>query len=182
MANVLAIQVLKDAACAALIQKHWGKLTRSSEEKERQIAHVRELLADGKGDAQQGRAIFQRLCATCHTLNGEGAKIGPDLTSYERGNLDFILPAIVDPSLAIREEFTAFNVETKDGQSITGFLNEQTPSAVTLTDVNGHRLVLPRRDIESLQASSLSLMPEGLLDALQPQEVRDLFAYFRKQP
>ena len=92
------------------------------------------------------------------------------------------LQALTDPSLAIREEFTAFNVETKDGQNITGFIAEQTPSAVTMTDVSGKRLVLPRRDIESLQASALSLMPDGLLDALQPQEVRDLFAYVRKRP
>ena len=182
MANVLAIHGLKDAACDALIQKHWGRLTRSSEEKERQVAQVRELLATGKGDAPQGHTLFQKICATCHTLNGEGAKIGPDLTGYERDNLDFILPAIVNPSLAIREEFTAFNVETKDGQSLTGFIAEQTPSAVTLTDATGKRLVLPRGDIESLQASALSLMPEGLLDPLSPQEVRDLFAYFRKRP
>jgi putative heme-binding domain-containing protein len=181
VANVLAIQGFKDPTCDVLIQKHWGRLSRSSEEKERQVAQVREFLAAGKGDAQQGREIFQRSCATCHTLNGEGAKIGPDLTGYERDNLDFILPAIVDPSLAIREEYTAFNVETKDGQTITGFIVEQTPSAVTLTDVSGKRLVLPRRDIENLQASALSLMPEGLLDPLQPQEVRDLFAYLRKQ-
>lgn len=181
IANVLAIQGFRDAVCDVLIQKHWGRLTRSSEEKEQQMVRVRESLAAGKGDAEQGRAIFQRSCATCHTLNGEGAKIGPDLTGYERDNLDFILPAIVDPSLAIREEYTAFNLETKDGQSITGFITEQTLSAVTLTDVSGKRLVLPRRDIENLQASALSLMPEGLLDALQPQEVRDLFAYLRKQ-
>ncbi len=182
IANVLAIQGFKDATCDALIQKHWGRLTRSSEEKERQIAQVRESLAAGQGDAPSGRVIFQRICASCHTLNGEGAKVGPDLTGYERDNLDFILSAIVDPSLAIREEYTAFNIETKDGQSLTGFITEQTPSAVTLTDGSGKRLVLPRRDIEQLQASALSLMPEGLLDPLQPQEVRDLFAYLRKQP
>jgi putative heme-binding domain-containing protein len=179
IACVLAIQGFKDAACDALIQKHWGRLKHSSEEKEQQVARVRVLLTSGKGDAQNGRAIFQRSCASCHALNGEGSKIGPDLTGSERDNLDFILPAIVDPSLAIREEFTAFNIETKDGQSITGFITEQTPSAVTLTDVGGKRLVLPRRDIESMQASALSLMPEGLLDALQPQEVRDLFTYIQ---
>ena len=181
IANVLAIQGFKDAPCDALIQKHWGRLTRSSAEKERQVAQVRELLAAGKGDVQPGRAIFQRSCAPCHALNGDGAKIGPDLTGYERDDLNFLLPAIVDPNLGIREEYTAFNVETKDGQTITGFITEQTPSAVTLTDVSGKHLLLPRRDIEKLQASALSLMPEGLLDALQPQEVRDLFTYLRKR-
>ena len=59
-------------------------------------------------------------------------------------------------------------------------LLQRTTRSVTLTDVSGKRLVLPRRDIENLQASALSLMPEGLLDPLQPQEVRDLFAYLRK--
>ena len=138
------------AACSALIQKHWGRLTKSSEEKEAQIAKVRTLLATGKGDAPAGRELFKVVCATCHKLNNEGVNIGPDLTGYERDNLDFILPAIVDPSLAIREEYTAFNVTTKDDQSLTGFLLENTPQSVTISDLNQNKLVIARRDLQTL--------------------------------
>ena len=176
-ANLLAIQGLHDAACDALLAKHWSTLKQSSAAKEARVAEVRKLLASGKGDAESGHAIFKTSCAICHTLGKEGGKIGPDLTGYERDNLDFMLPAIVDPSLAIREEFTAFTVETRDGQTLMGFLDAQTPQSVTIRDLNGQKLVLSRADLKSLTASPMSLMPEGLLDALKEQQVRDLFAY-----
>lgn len=179
--NLLAMQNHHDARCDELIQKLWGNLRRSSEEKAERIAHVRKLLVAGRGDLASGRAIFKQACAACHTLFGDGGKIGPDLTGYERDNLDFLLPAIVDPSLAIREEFTAFNVTTKDDESLTGLLTENKPQSVTLVDAAGHATVIPREQIQSLQAARVSLMPEGLLDALEDQQVRDLLGYITQR-
>jgi len=91
--------------------------------------------------------------------------------------MDFMLPAIVDPSLAIREEFTAFNVTTKDGQGLLGFIVDDTPKSVTLMDLTQNKIVLPKADVQTLQASAISVMPEGLLEAMTEQQVRDLFAY-----
>jgi len=176
--NLLAIAAYKDTACDALIKKHWGRLNKTTEEKQDQIAKIRTLLKTGKGDEKAGREVFKMACAACHKLNNDGAAIGPDLTGYERDNLDFILPAIVDPSLAIREEYTAFNVTTHDGQSLTGLLVEVAPRAVTVMDLVGNKTALPREQVKDMQASALSLMPEGLLDAMSEQQVRDLFAYF----
>ncbi len=180
-ANLLTIQGLHDSACDALLAKHWSTLKQGTAAKEARIAQVRKLLATGKGDAEAGHAIFKTSCAVCHTFGREGGKIGPDLTGYERDNLDFMLPAIIDPSLAIREEFTAFSVETRDGQTLMGFMDAQTPQSVTIRDLNGQKLVLSRADLKSLTASPMSLMPEGLLDALSDQQVRDLFSYFTKK-
>ena len=92
-----------------------------------------------------------------------------------------MLPAIVDPNLAIREEFTAFTAITRDGQTLMGFLAEQTPQSVTMRDLTGQKLLLSRADLKSLTASPVSLMPEGLLDVLGEQQVRDLFAYLTKK-
>ena len=178
IANLLAITAFKDPASDALITKHWGRLTKSSEEKETQIAKVRKLLAGAKGDVKAGQEVFKLACAACHTLNKEGGKIGPDLTGYERDNLDFILPAIVDPSLAIREEFIAFNITTHDDQALTGLVTELTKTSVTLLDIAGNKTQLARTAIKDMRASHTSLMPEGLLDAMTEQQVRDLFAYF----
>ncbi len=180
-ANLLTIQELHDPACDALLAKHWSTLKQSSAAKDARVAQIRKLIATGKGDAELGHATFKATCAVCHTLNREGGKIGPDLTAYERDNMDFMLPAIVDPSLAIREEFTAFTVVTKDGQTLMGFLDAQTPQAITVRDLNGQKLVLSRADVKSLTASPVSLMPEGLLDAMSEQQVRDLFAYLVKK-
>ncbi|MFM8471036.1 MAG: c-type cytochrome, partial [Limisphaerales bacterium] len=182
VANLLGIAAFNDAASDALIKKHWGRLTKSSEEKEAQIAKVRKLLAGPKGDAKAGREPFKVACAVCHTLNGEGAKIGPDLTGYERDNLDFILPAIVDPSLAIREEYIAFNLVMNDGATLTGLVTELSKTSVTLLDVSGNKTVLSRTNLKDMKASHTSLMPEGLLDAMTDQQVRDLFAYLMASP
>ena len=178
IANLLAITAFKDAASDAVIKKHWGRLNKTSEEKEAQIAKVKKLLASGKGDVKAGQEVFKLACAVCHTMNKEGGKIGPDLTGYERDNLDFILPAIVDPSLAIREEFIAFNITTHDDQVLTGLVTELTKTSVTLLDITGNKTQLARTAIKDMRASHISLMPEGLLDALTEQQVKDLFAYF----
>lgn len=180
--NLLVIQNHHDARCDELIRQQWGNLRQSAEDKQQRIVEVRKLLATGQGNSVAGRAVFQQACATCHTLFGEGGKVGPDLTGYERDNLDFILPAIVDPSLAIREEFTAFSVTTKDDESLTGFLIENKPQSVTLRDASGQSIVIARERIESLQASRVSLMPEGLLEPMSEQQVRDLFGYLTKKP
>ncbi|HYR58423.1 MAG TPA: c-type cytochrome, partial [Chthoniobacteraceae bacterium] len=123
VSNLLSIQKFGDPQCDALVKKNWGSLRASSEEKEQLIKNLRVTLARA-GDAAKGHDLFKATCAVCHTLKGEGAKIGPDLTGYERDNLDFMLPAIVDPSLGIREEYTLYNLTKKDGQVLAGFVNE----------------------------------------------------------
>ncbi len=179
--NLLAMQKLGDAQVDKLIKKHWGSLRATSEQKEQLMKNLRYAISRPGADAAKGREVFKIVCAQCHTLNGEGGKIGPELTGYERDNLDFMLPAIVDPSLGIREEFTAFNLTTKDDQALTGLVTETTPQFVTIMDPLGNKTKVARQDIKSLVASPLSLMPEGLLEALTLEQTRDLFAYLMKK-
>ena len=176
VANLLAMQKPGDPQTDALIKKHWGSVRASPQEKEDIIKNLRATIAK-PGDAAKGRGWFKTLCAACHTLKGEGGKIGPDLTGYERDNLDFMLPAIVDPSLGLREEFTLYNLTTKDGQALAGFVAENTPQFVTILDAAGNKTKVAREDIRTLVASAMSLMPEGLLNALTPEQTRDLFTY-----
>jgi putative heme-binding domain-containing protein len=176
VSNLLAIQKLGDPQAEQLIKKHWGSLRASSQEKDDLIKNLRVTIAK-PGDAAKGHDLFKATCAVCHTLKGEGGKIGPDLSGYERDNLDFMLPAIVDPSLGIREEFTLYNLTTKDGQVLAGFVAETTPQFVTMLDAAGNKTKVAREEIKSLIASPVSLMPEGLLNALTPEQTRDLFAY-----
>src|SRR5207302_5802519 len=110
-------------------------------------------------------------CATCHTLFGEGQKVGPDLTGADRKNRDFLVVSVVDPSAVIRPEFAAHNVITTDGRFLTGLIAEQTPNAVTLLDAKGQRTVLAREKIEPLMPSLVSPMPEKILDPLADQQL-----------
>lgn len=180
--NLLAIQEFGCDHCNELIQKHWGRLRNSSEDRQKEITRVRHLTEGLKGDIKKGEELFKMVCANCHRIGRIGKRIGPDLTGYERDNLDFIIPAIVDPSLAIREEYTTFSLLTRDGQNLSGFLSREDPQSVTMMDMTGTKQVIPRRDIVNLEASHTSLMPEGLTSALNDEQLRDLLTFFVKHP
>ena len=178
-----------DPALTVVIEQHWGKLqAQSSAEKTSTVNRLKLVLNPSgttlrfKGDAAEGKKLFTQLCATCHKLFGEGSTIGPELTGADRKNAEWLLTQIVDPSAFIRPEFVNHNVAMKDGRSLTGLLVEQSDRALTLLDAQNQRTVLNRADVKELTASRTSLMPEGLLESLTPQQVRDLFSHLQSNP
>jgi putative heme-binding domain-containing protein len=161
-----------------LVEKHWGKVTaETAGDKRARIASIKHILNQGFGDPSKGKVLFQQKCATCHTLFGEGSKIGPDLTGTDRKDRDFLVTSIVDPSAVIRKEYVAYVVTTTNGRLLTGLLADSTPKTITLLDAKNERTILPREDIEDMKASPQSLMPEKILDDLDDQQVRDFFCY-----
>lgn len=163
-----------------LIERLWGSISEATaEEKQKQISKLETLIKSGheQPDYAQGKQLFTLLCAQCHTLFDAGGSIGPELTGYERDNLDFMLLSIVDPNAAIHEEYTGFVVETKDGRTLRGMIENQDTQTITLRSVDDQSTLLHRDQIDQLEASPISLMPEGLTEGLKDQQVRDLFAY-----
>jgi putative heme-binding domain-containing protein len=175
------LRQFNDAGVAGLMQKVYGEPARpTSEQKAREIARIKAVVGGGPGDVAAGKAIFGQRCAACHTLFKEGGQVGPDLTPYERRNVDFLLVSIVDPSAAIREEYTNFRIDTADDQTFVGLIKERAADSVTIVDATQQRTVIPKRDIRDERALVTSIMPEGLLDGLTEQQLRDLFAYLQK--
>jgi putative membrane-bound dehydrogenase-like protein len=173
----------KDPEINRKVSRHWPELkAKSSDENQKEMTRVKDLLTGkGKpGDHPKGKMIFETRCASCHKLFGEGGTLAPDLTGYERNNLDFWLPGIIDPSLEIREGYVNYVARAKDGRILVGVIVEQNPQAVTLRDAANQSVTLARSTIESLQASPASLMPPGLLNGLTKSQLRDLFAYLSK--
>ena len=84
------------------------------------------------------------------------------------------------PSIEIREGFGAYVVKLKDGQVMIGMLERQDASGIALKDLAAQRHTARTNDIESMDASPISLMPEGLLAGLNDAELRDLFAFLMK--
>ena len=85
--------------------------------------------------------------------------------------------SVVDPSAYIREEYTAFRVRTKGGQTLIGLITERGANQITLEDAAQQKTIIPKDQIAEERTLSTSLMPEGLLDGLPDQQVRDLFKY-----
>ena len=179
---VRQLRRFKDEQIEKDILRLWGVSRDSSVELKAQIEKVKQIYRAGgsqPGDASRGRAVFARTCQQCHTLFGTGGHVGPDLTGSARADLDYITLNVVDPNAIIPNDYRAWNIETKDGRSITGIVTKQDDKAVTVV-MPTETLVLPRGEIESLQQSALSMMPEGLLQPLSDQEIRDLLYYLSR--
>jgi len=169
-----------DGALAGAVRELWGKLgAASSAEMEHEIARVKGVLASGSGDPARGVPLFQASCSGCHTLFGHGGQIGPDLTSARRDDLDSLLLSIVNPSAEIREGYATCTISTTDGRSLVGFIADQDERVVGLRGLDGQVATIARSQISSLALSGSSLMPEGLLNSLADQPLRDFFAYLR---
>jgi putative heme-binding domain-containing protein len=169
-----------DRAIAALMGKLFGQPAKpTSQQKEHEIARIRAIVTAAPGDAKRGKELFTARCAVCHTLFREGGAVGPDLTPYERRNVDFLLANIVDPSAAIREEYANFRIDTTDDQTFIGLVTERAADHLTITDATGQRTILPKGDIKEERALALSIMPEGLLDGMSDPQLRDFFAYLQ---
>ena len=148
-------------------------------EMEQQIQRIAGVIHSGKGDPYAGQKLFNAACASCHTLFARGGRVGPDLTVYQRGDLDTMLLHVVNPSAEIREGYENFVIETKDERSLNGFLVERDAKLVILRGADGQNISIEQKDIAELRAAGMSLMPEGLIDTLDEQQLRDLFAYLR---
>jgi putative membrane-bound dehydrogenase-like protein len=179
--QVLQVVQLNDPELSRRIEAVWGRVPGpGGPEKLQRVAEVRGFLPEGdKGNATRGRPIFKEQCAVCHKLFDEGETIGPDLTGTERRNLEFLLTSVVDPSAMIRKEYEAQTVALADGRVLTGLVTEETAKTVTLVDSNRQKTVLPRDQIEAMKPSPVSLMPEGIIDKLPEDKVRDLFRYLQ---
>ncbi len=163
-----------------LLTKVWGEVRSASGSKAKVIATYKEsTLSAGelaKGNLGHGRQVFNKQCAGCHVMFGQGRKLGPDLTGSQRKNIDYLLENLVDPSAVVAADFKAATVVMADGRSIQGVIARSNDRTITL-QTKDQDLTLDRQEIDEVQTTGVSLMPEGILDALTKDEVRDLVAY-----
>jgi putative heme-binding domain-containing protein len=129
-----------------------------------------------KADRVQGRAIFAKTCAACHTLFDAGGKIGPDLTGSQRANPEYLLTKLLDPNAVVAQDYQMTVIETVNGRFISGIVTKEDGKTVTVQTQN-ELLTLPRGDIQERKKTGQSMMPEKLLEPLSDTEVRDLIAY-----
>jgi putative heme-binding domain-containing protein len=135
------------------------------------------------GDPQAGRKLFfeaqgKAQCAKCHTVGGEGGRIGPPLDRIaSRRAPEFVMESIVQPSQDIAPEFEAVAVATKDGRLISGLRVNETNFNIQLREENGRFHSLFKRDLDEIKVLKKSLMPENFAALLTVKELHDLFAY-----
>jgi len=137
-------------------------------------------LVKQKGNAERGKLVFakQGTCAKCHTVNGEGKNVGPDLSEIGRKlSKEALYESILFPSASISHNYETFVVETKAGAIVTGLLVSKTEKEVTLKDAEALVRTFKTADIESLAKSPISLMPADLHQLITTQELTDVVEY-----
>jgi putative heme-binding domain-containing protein len=161
----------------------FGVVRNTPQEKLAEIERVKKVLrgsATKTADPSYGRAIFAKTCMQCHTLFDVGGKVGPDLTGSNRADPDYFAMNVVDPSAVIGNDYLASVVKLKDNRVLLGIVKAQDANSVTLANETGEVLTLPRRDITLMkQQTGTSMMPEGLISAMSPDDIRALAVYLR---
>ena len=131
------------------------------------------------GDPSNGKVLFGKHCAVCHRLEDTGNVVGPDLRSLTDKSDASLLIAILDPNRAVEDKYLDYTAATVDGRRLSGILTAETANSITLASQDGKNHVLLRSDIEELQSTGKSLMPEGLEKELPPGAMADLLHYLR---
>lgn len=173
------ISSLGDDALVARLGEVWGEVRQSSAQRRQRMDQLKTLVTDADAppaDLSAGRALYNQLCAKCHRLYGEGEPIGPDLTGSNRNNLDYLVENIVDPSAVVDKDYRVSILQMADGRVLNGVIVSRSEQTLRLQTQN-ELLVVKQDDVEAIKLTGQSPMPEGQLDALSDQQIRDLLAY-----
>jgi putative heme-binding domain-containing protein len=164
------------------IQQRAAAVFKPSDSSRAEVLKKYQAVALMSGDAVHGAEIFGKTCATCHALRGQGHSVGPNLAALtDKTPADFLL-AILDPSAVVEPRFVAYNIETKDGRSLSGVVSAETGTTLTLVQSGGLQEKILRSDIAEMRASKLSMMPEGLEQGMSQQDLADLIAFLKSGP
>jgi putative membrane-bound dehydrogenase-like protein len=133
-----------------------------------------------KGDVERGRAVFKKTCSTCHRLENVGVEVGPDLLSALRNkSREQLLTDILDPSREVDPRYINYQVTDKAGRSFTGMIAAETASSITLRRAEKAEDTLLRGQIDTIEATAKSVMPDGLETQLSKQDLADVIAYLQ---
>ncbi|MES2737947.1 MAG: c-type cytochrome [Verrucomicrobiota bacterium] len=133
-------------------------------------------------DFKNGEAMYRSvMCATCHRFNGDGGSIGPDLTgSGNRYTMRDLMENIVDPSKVISDQYDSHQITKKDGSTILGrIVVEENGKVFVMANpfAPNDQTAINESEIARKETRKVSMMPPGLINALNQDELLDLIAY-----
>lgn len=149
--------------------------------REEGVAAYRDAL-ELAADRTRGQAVFERECSTCHRLEGVGFDLGLPLATVQSRGREGILSQILDPNREVNPAYLNYTVVTDGGLTVTGMITAETANSITLCRAEGESDTILRTDIDQLQSSGLSIMPEGLEKQITKQEIADLIEYLMSIP
>ncbi len=160
-----------------LIDQHKQSLAQQAQ----YLAELGEKMSAGPADPRRGEDVFfskEAMCSICHSVNGRGGQLGPDLSRVGSvRTTQALLEAVVFPSSSIVPDFRAYNIKLKNGETTFGAIARETPDAIFLRTITLEETRIARADIESVTPSEISFMPQGLEKTMTPRQFNDLLEF-----
>ncbi|MSR58291.1 MAG: c-type cytochrome [Planctomycetaceae bacterium] len=138
-------------------------------------------LTEEKGDAVVGKEVYKKHCGKCHIHGNEGTRIGPDLTGVAVHPKHELLTNIIDPSRSVEGNFRVYTVVTNDGKIMSGLLASENKTAIEIIDSEAKKHSIQREDIDELNPSTKSLMPEGFEKTATKPELVNLLEFLAQR-
>jgi putative membrane-bound dehydrogenase-like protein len=132
-----------------------------------------------KPNPANGRAVFKQHCSACHRLDREGVPVGPDLFGIRNQDREAILLHTIVPEYEVMPAYAAYRLRLKDGRELEGMIASESATHVRLRRALGEEEMVAREQIESMEASGLSLMPQELERNMSRQDMANLIAYLK---
>jgi putative heme-binding domain-containing protein len=161
-----------------------GLLARPSSDRAAVVARYRvalENLEKGgkKGSSEAGARLFAKHCLSCHQVQGQGHRVGPELAGIGNRSNDTLIEDILDPNKNVSPDYRSFTLSTRDGRIFSGLLAVETAASVTLRRAEGIEDTVLRTEIEDFRATGKSLMPDGMEQLLSPQDLANVLMFLR---
>ena len=131
------------------------------------------------GVPEHGGALFAKNCLVCHSIAGQGSRVGPDLSGIGAHAPESLLADILDPDRQILPDYMNYTVSLPGGESISGMIAAETATTLTLRRAGEADRTVLRAQIKEVKAEGKSPMPEGLEQAWSLQDFADLLAFLR---
>lgn len=170
---------LGDADLEKKISSMWGEVRQSPAEIREKVASLTRQYREAPlwaYDARVGRKLFEEHCLSCHAVNGQGGRLGPDLAGSGRNGPAYFLENILDPGAVVGEDYQSTRVLTRSGEVLAGLVADPGADPVIVRTATGERQV-KRDEILNLQKQEESFMPSGLLEPLSQRQIIELLKY-----
>ena len=180
--QVRQIKSFGDPELSQLTARVWGEVRTTPDEIQGKIDELKKSLQSSVSEEAQlenGRQLFKKLCQNCHRLFGEGEQIGPDLTGSNRNDIDYLLGNMIDPSAIVPKDYRMSIVLTTDNRIFNGLVTDETDRTISLQTAT-EKLSFDKKKILNQKVTEKSPMPDGLLDTLSDNEIRDLVHYLQQ--
>ncbi len=134
-----------------------------------------------EGNVERGRDLFRKVCMSCHRLEKQGTEIGPNLAAFVNRGTAAMVTNIIDPNREVDPRYLSYQVRLEDGRTLLGMIGNETATTISLQNSEGKSVAILRDEIEEVQSTTLSLMPENLDNEISPEGMADLIEYLLSQ-